>query len=323
MMEKTISLDSPRELSDLYLGKISLLEKVESTLSVDLVARDNWIKIHGIHESINRAEIFFELLILSKKQGLKIRKHEFLDILNAVNQGKEKDYFDLLDPPLKLKIRRKTVVPKNISQKHYLNALLKDDVVFGIGPAGTGKTYLAIAVALQSLLNGEVDRIVVTRPAVEAGEALGFLPGDLEEKILPYLRPLYDAMEDMVGKEDTNKMMERGLIEVAPLAYMRGRTLSKAFVILDEAQNSTSEQMMMFLTRLGSDSKMIITGDITQVDLPRSKKSGLKMASKVLEAVDRIKIFYFKENDVVRHPLVRKIIEAYNAYEFSGKQDEG
>jgi phosphate starvation-inducible PhoH-like protein len=302
-------------MNQLYLGNHELLSVVEKNLSANIIARDNWIKIEGVEEAVRRAQAFFDLISTGKKQGLKIRRNEYLDILKSVQEDNAQDYYNLFHNPIVIKSRRKSIVPKNISQKHYLNDLLNNDVVFGIGPAGTGKTYLAIAVGLQALFNGEVDRIVLTRPAVEAGEALGFLPGDLNEKILPYLRPLYDAMEDMVGKEDTIKMVERGLIEVAPLAYMRGRTLTKAYVILDEAQNSTTEQMMMFLTRLGDKSQMVITGDITQVDLPKSKKSGLKMAAQVLKNVDGIKLFYFKDSDVVRHPLVKRIIEAYNAFE--------
>lgn len=315
MLTETLTFETPREMNQLYLGNHELLSVVEKNLSANIIARDNWIKIEGVEEAVRRAQAFFDLISTGKKQGLKIRRNEYLDILKSVQEDNAQDYYNLFHNPIVIKSRRKSIVPKNISQKHYLNDLLNNDVVFGIGPAGTGKTYLAIAVGLQALFNGEVDRIVLTRPAVEAGEALGFLPGDLNEKILPYLRPLYDAMEDMVGKEDTIKMVERGLIEVAPLAYMRGRTLTKAYVILDEAQNSTTEQMMMFLTRLGDKSQMVITGDITQVDLPKSKKSGLKMAAQVLKNVDGIKLFYFKDSDVVRHPLVKRIIEAYNAFE--------
>ena len=183
--------------------------------------------------------------------------------------------------------------------------------MFGIGPAGTGKTYLAVAAALKLLQDKTVEKVILTRPAVEAGEALGFLPGDLQEKLLPYLRPLYDAMNDMLGAEETLKLMERQIIEIAPLAYMRGRTLSNAFIILDEAQNTTMEQMMMFLTRLGENSRMIITGDITQIDLPRNKKSGLKGAIEILDGIEGIKLFYFDAGDVVRHPLVTKIVAAY------------
>ena len=215
--------------------------------------------------------------------------------------------------PIVLNLRRKSIVPKNISQKKYLRAIADNDIVFGVGPAGTGKTYLAVAAALKALQDKSVEKIILTRPAVEAGEALGFLPGDLQEKLLPYLRPLYDAMYDMIGPEDTARMMERNVIEIAPLAYMRGRTLSNAFIILDEAQNTTMEQMMMFLTRLGEGSRMVVTGDITQIDLPRHKKSGLKGAVEILGEIDGIKIFFFDSEDVVRHPLVTKIVNAYRA----------
>jgi phosphate starvation-inducible PhoH-like protein len=209
---------------------------------------------------------------------------------------------------------KRTVQPRSLNQRRYVEAIEQNDMVFGVGPAGTGKTYLAVAAALTALFENQVEKIILTRPAVEAGEALGFLPGDLQEKILPYLRPLYDAMADMLGKEDSARLIEKGVIEVAPLAYMRGRTLSNAYIILDEAQNTTPEQMMMFLTRLGDRSRMIITGDITQVDLPRSKMSGLKQAIDVLRDVNGIKLFYFEHADVVRHPLVCSIIKAYEAY---------
>jgi phosphate starvation-inducible protein PhoH and related proteins len=205
-------------------------------------------------------------------------------------------------------------VPKTIGQKLYLQSIQKNPVVFGIGPAGTGKTYLAVAAAISALLKNQVQRIILTRPAVEAGEALGFLPGDLREKILPYLRPLYDAMNDMLDAEDVARLVEKGVIEIAPLAYMRGRTLSNAFIILDEAQNTTPEQMMMFLTRLGDDSRMVVTGDITQIDLPRPKQSGLLQVKHILQEIDGIDFHYFTGADIVRHPLVQKIIEAYDRF---------
>ncbi|MGA2051901.1 MAG: PhoH family protein [Opitutales bacterium] len=235
-------------------------------------------------------------------------------MLAAVGRGEGEQLRELFENPLVLKLKRCTIVPKTINQKRYLQFIRKQDIVFGVGPAGTGKTYLAMAAALSALLDGQVEKIILTRPAVEAGEALGFLPGDLQEKILPYLRPLYDAMYDMVGKEDSARLIEKGVIEIAPLAYMRGRTLSNAYILLDEAQNTTPEQMMMFLTRLGDRSRMIVTGDITQVDLPRAKISGLKQAIQVLQGVPGIKLFYFDYADVVRHPLVAAIIQAYEAY---------
>ena len=203
------------------------------------------------------------------------------------------------------------MVPKTLNQKRYLQAIETSPITFGIGPAGTGKTYLAMAMALKELLEGRVERIILTRPAVEAGETLGFLPGELQEKILPYLTPLYDSMNDIVGKEQTEQLITRGIIEIAPLAYMRGRTLANAFVVLDEAQNTTHEQMMMFLTRLGDGSRMVVTGDITQIDLPSNKRSGLKEATRILKDLESICLFYFQGQDVVRHPLVQDIIDAY------------
>ena len=210
-----------------------------------------------------------------------------------------------------LNIRKTSIVPRNLSQRHFLDLILKEDLVFGIGPAGTGKTFLAMIVALNSLLKGEVQRIVLARPAVEAGEALGFLPGDLEEKLLPYLRPLYDAMDEVLGPIEARKLIESGVVEIAPLAYMRGRTLSKCFALLDEAQNTTRSQMMMFLTRLGEGSKMVVTGDVTQIDLPPRQESGLVEARKVLSKVEGVHFHEFDHRDVVRHPLVSKIISAY------------
>jgi phosphate starvation-inducible PhoH-like protein len=217
----------------------------------------------------------------------------------------------LFTEPLQIATNRKSVVPKTIGQKLYLQAMQKNPIVFGIGPAGTGKTYLAMAAAISALLKNQVQRIVLTRPAVEAGETLGFLPGDLREKILPYLRPLYDAMHDLLDPEDAARLAEKGVIEIAPLAYMRGRTLANAYVILDEAQNTTPEQMMMFLTRLGDESRMVVTGDITQIDLPRSKQSGLVQAPRILRNIPGIEFQHFTASDVVRHPLVQKIIDAY------------
>src|ERR1019366_9486031 len=211
----------------------------------------------------------------------------------------------LIDEPLVIATNRKSIVPKTLGQKLYLQSMLAHPIVFGIGPAGTGKTYLAMAPAVSLLLRNEGGRIILTRPAVEAGETLGFLPGDLREKILPYLRPLYDALGDMLDPEDTARLTEKGIIEIAPLAYMRGRTLSRCFVVLDEAQNTTPEQMMMFLTRLGEDSRMIITGDITQIDLPRAKSSGLIQAPQILKNIPGIEVHHFTASDVVRHPLVQ------------------
>jgi len=311
LYSQTLEFESPRLLSQLYCGKESHLSEVEKVLDVTLVARDDWLKIEGAEAAVHAAAELFQILRLARAQGLKIRNNDFEKMLEAVADGKGTEMRELFEKPLIIQLKRKSIVPKTVHQKQYLTRIRQHDVSFGIGPAGTGKTYLAMAAALDVFQKGEAEKLVFTRPAVEAGEALGFLPGDLQEKILPYLRPLYDALYDMVGVEETQRMMERQQIEIAPLAYMRGRTLSRSFVILDEAQNTTPEQMMMFLTRLGDDSKMVITGDITQVDLPRSKKSGLKQAVQILAGVKGVSIFEFEGADVVRHPLVQRIIAAY------------
>ena len=266
---------------------------------------------------------FFNFLHAARGQGLAIRTPDFLRILETFARGEGADLKALYAAPLVIATNRKTIVPKTLGQKLYLQSILKNPVVFGIGPAGTGKTYLAMAAAVSALLKNEVQRIILTRPAVEAGEALGFLPGDLEEKILPYLRPLYDALGDMLDPADVTRLTEKGVIEIAPLAYMRGRTLSNAFVVLDEAQNTTPEQMMMFLTRLGEESRMVVTGDITQIDLPRSKQSGLLEVRRILQNIPGIEFHTFSGSDVVRHPLVLKIIEAYEAYRNPIGTDDG
>jgi phosphate starvation-inducible PhoH-like protein len=314
MPSHTLQFSSPRLLSQLYCDNEENLGKLENAFGVTLVTRDDWVKVEGKEAGIDKTQALFDFLEEGRKQGLAIRNSDFDYMLQTVRKGKTEELDELFQDPLVIKVRKKTIVPKTVNQKRYLKFIHKNTVVFGAGPAGTGKTFLAVATALQSLLENKVEKIILTRPAVEAGEALGFLPGDLEEKILPYLRPLYDAMYDMMGKEDTHRLMERGLIEIAPLAYMRGRTLSDAYIILDEAQTTTPEQMMMFLTRLGENSRMVITGDITQIDLPRSKQSGLKQAVRILNQVPDIKVFYFDQADVVRHPLVQRIINAYERY---------
>jgi len=311
---KRLEFDTPRLLSQLYCGKDENLAHVERTLEVRLVTRDDWLEIAGNDENIAKAVELFEILSLARQQGVKIRNNDFDKILQSVREGKTEETKSLFRNPKILLLKRKSIIPKTVRQKKYVEGIETHDITIGIGPAGTGKTFLAMATALDAFQSGRVEKLVFTRPAVEAGEALGFLPGDLQEKILPYLRPLYDALYHMVGVEETQKMMERQQIEIAPLAYMRGRTLSRSFVILDEAQNTTPEQMMMFLTRLGDDSKMVITGDVTQIDLPRSKKSGLKQAIRILSEVKGISIFEFDEVDVVRHPLVQRIIRAYEKF---------
>ncbi len=314
MSEKTLYFDNPRQLNQLYCARESNLSKVEKMLSVNIVTREDWLRVNGDSDNISKTELFFHMLAEGRAQGINFQDSDFENMLKTVANGHGPDLKDVFDHPLIIRIKNRSIVPKTINQKKYLQAVLNNEIVLGIGPAGTGKTYLAMAAAIDALLKEEVDRIILTRPAVEAGEALGFLPGDLTEKIQPYLRPLYDAMYAMLGREDSTRLIERGAIEIAPLAYMRGRTLSNAFVILDEAQNTTPEQMMMFLTRMGDRSRMVITGDVTQIDLPSSKNSGLKEASKVLMHIKNIELFYLQSSDVVRNPLVQKIIEAYEIH---------
>ncbi|MFT4902141.1 MAG: phosphate starvation-inducible PhoH-like protein [Lentimonas sp.] len=311
MSSETIHFPSARQLSQLYANDVRNLEEAERSLSVRLSSREDWLQIEGSTESIEQVKAVFELLDTARKQGIELRSSDFHYILRAIAEGKAQELREIYASPLVIKLKRKSVIAKTLNQKRYLGAIAKYSITFGIGPAGTGKTFLAMAMALHALMEGSVERIILTRPAVEAGEALGFLPGELQEKILPYLTPLYDAMYEMIGKEQTLQLVERGTVEIAPLAYMRGRTLSNAFVVLDEAQNTTYEQMMMFLTRLGDGSRMVITGDITQIDLPQAKKSGLKEATRILKKVEGIELFYFDGQDVVRHPLVQNIINAY------------
>ncbi len=314
MATKTLHFPSPRHLHQLYAGREENLAHIEKHLGVTLVTREDWLKIDGEEAAIAQLETLFGFLNEARAQGVAIRTPDLVRFVETVARGESDQLRELFGKPLVIATNRKTIVPKTLGQKLYLQSIQTHSLVFGIGPAGTGKTYLAMAAAISSLLKNEVERIILTRPAVEAGETLGFLPGDLREKILPYLRPLYDAMGDMLDTEDIARLTEKGIIEIAPLAYMRGRTLSRSFVVLDEAQNTTPEQMMMFLTRLGEDSKMVVTGDITQIDLPRSKQSGLLEVQRILRDVPGIEFHQFSGADVVRHPLVLKIIEAYERY---------
>jgi phosphate starvation-inducible PhoH-like protein len=301
-------------LHQLYAGREENLAFAEQHLGTKLVTREDWLKIEGEDDAIARVEALFGFLNDARTQGVSIRTPDFHRFVETIARGEIDRLRTLFGEPLVISTQRKTIVPKTLGQKLYLQSIQKNPVVFGIGPAGTGKTYLAMAAAISALLKNEVQRVVLTRPAVEAGEALGFLPGDLREKIQPYLRPLYDAMGDMLAPEDVARLTEKGVIEIAPLAYMRGRTLSHAFIVLDEAQNTTPEQMMMFLTRLGEDSRMVVTGDVTQIDLPRAKTSGLLEVQQILHDIPGVEFHYFSGADVVRHPLVLKIIEAYERY---------
>ena len=311
MSEKTLEFDSERQFHKLYFENPDNLKLIEKSLGLNLVARGNVLRMEGNTESLTQCEELFELLDSGKQQGLVSKKSDFNRILDKVSRGRGNEIRSLLSDPLVLKIRKKSVVPRNLGQRRFLDLILKHDLVFGIGPAGTGKTFLAMIAALHSLLEGKVQRIVLARPAVEAGEALGFLPGDLEEKLLPYLRPLYDAMDEVLGPVEARKLVETGVVEIAPLAYMRGRTLGKCFALLDEAQNTTRSQMMMFLTRLGEGSKMVVTGDLTQIDLPPREESGLVEARRLLNRVSGLHSHEFDHDDVVRHPLVSAIISAY------------
>ena len=309
MSEQTLHFDNAREASDLTaLPKNTLLE-VERVFGVSLTARDTWLKIKG--ERVEDAARFFEALRSARDRGLPLNGALMGHALKAFAEGREAVLESFASMRIDVSPRKPPVFPRTVGQQIYLDTIQNHAVTFGLGPAGTGKTYLAMAAAINALLNDEVSRIILTRPAIEAGEALGFLPGDLQQKIDPYLRPLYDALHDMLPAGEIEKRMERGIIEVAPLAYMRGRTLNHAFVILDEAQNTTTQQMMMLLTRLGFDSKAIITGDPTQIDLPNHKNSGLIEAERILQKIDDLAFVELGEDDVIRHPLVQKIIRAY------------
>jgi phosphate starvation-inducible PhoH-like protein len=288
-------------------------------LNVKATSREGWIKLDGAAEDIERAKQLFQQLESSVKSGTPIRNREFAQAISVVKNEGVEALKGLYSEKIQTSTKKPSVVPKTLGQKNYVEAIRAHDVTFGVGPAGTGKTYLAMAMAVAALKEEKISRLILTRPAVEAGEALGFLPGDLLEKITPYLRPLYDALHDMMPSDEIQKNMERGVIEIAPLAYMRGRTLNHAFIILDEAQNTTTEQMFMFLTRLGFSSRAVITGDPTQVDLPAHKHSGLVEAIHALRDVDGIAISQFTRRDVVRHPLVQRIIGAYE--EHRGKRE--
>src|SRR5579862_3066307 len=311
---ETLHFESARLAQQLYNNDPRNLQAIEHQLGIKATSREGWIKLEGEADALDRAKHLFLMLEDSVQAGTPVRNREFSHALSIVKQEGVSMLKDIMTDRIQTSEKKPGVTAKTVGQKKYLDAIRHHDVTFGIGPAGTGKTYLAVAMALAALREGRVSRIILTRPAVEAGEALGFLPGDLYEKIMPYLRPLHDALHDMLSAEEVQKHMERGIIEIAPLAYMRGRTLNNAFIILDEAQNSTAEQMFMFLTRLGINSKAVITGDTTQIDLPAHKHSGLLEAERALRDVDGIAIIEFTRRDVVRHPLVQRIIAAYEEH---------
>jgi phosphate starvation-inducible PhoH-like protein len=320
MASETLHFENARVAQQLFNNDPQNLKAIESQLGVKATSREGWIKLEGPAEGVERAKQLFQMLESSQRTGTAVRGREFSHALNIVQNEGVDTLKEVMGERIPTSTRKPHVTPKTVGQKKYVEAIRAYDVTFGIGPAGTGKTYLAMAMAVSHLKEGKVQRIILTRPAVEAGEALGFLPGDLYEKIAPYLRPLHDALHDMLPAEEIQKHTERGVIEIAPLAYMRGRTLNNAFIVLDEAQNSTMEQMFMFLTRLGMSSKAVITGDITQVDLPPNKKSGLIEAQHVLKRVEGIAMIEFTRRDVVRHPLVMRIIDAYQDHR--GKKQE-
>ena len=309
-------IDIPLEHSRNIFGNYdAYIKKIEKTLKVTIIMRDSEMKIIGPNVACERAtEVVAELLNLSKR-GNTITEQNVDYALSLSMEGNTDALTEIDKDIVARTIAGKPIKPKTLGQKHYIDEIRKKMIVFGIGPAGTGKTYLAMAMAISAFKNNEVSRIILTRPAIEAGEKLGFLPGDLQSKIDPYLRPLYDALYQIMGAESFLHNSEKGLIEVAPLAYMRGRTLDNAYIILDEAQNTTPAQMKMFLTRIGFGSKVIITGDLTQKDLPKDVTSGLDVALKVLSDIDDIGIVKLSSKDVVRHPLVQKIVDAYDKYE--------
>ena len=311
MPAETLHFENARLAQQLFNNDSRNLRMLEERLEVKVTAREGWIKLEGAPDAIERARQLFQSLEHSLRSGSPVRNREFAQALNVVKDEGIATLKSLFSERIQTSSKKAQVTPKTVGQKKYIDAIRQHDVTLGIGPAGTGKTYLAVAMAIATLKEETVSRIILTRPAVEAGEALGFLPGDLYEKITPYLRPLHDALHDMLPLEEIQKQMERGTIEIAPLAYMRGRTLNQAFIILDEAQNSTTEQMFMFLTRLGHNSKAVITGDPTQIDLPPQKHSGLIEACRALTSIEGIAIVEFQKRDVVRHPLVQRIISAY------------
>jgi phosphate starvation-inducible protein PhoH and related proteins len=314
MTKETLHFDNARFAQQLFANDPKNLHSLEETLGVKAVSRDGWIQVEGEAERVERAVQLFRSLEQSAQAGDRIDKHTFVNAVNVVNDDGADALKSLSTERIQTSTKKSSIVPKTVGQKRYVEAIRKHDVTLGLGPAGTGKTYLAMAMAVQSLNAGKTSRIILTRPAVEAGEALGFLPGDLYEKLDPYLRPLHDALQDMLPVDEIQKHRERGTIEIAPLAYMRGRTLNNAFIILDEAQNSTAEQMLMFLTRLGFNSQAVVTGDPSQVDLPSNKKSGLHEAAKALCKIDGISVVEFERKDIVRHPLVQRIISAYEEH---------
>lgn len=311
----TIALKNIAEGMSLFGAQDRFLHLIEQRVKADIMSREEHIVVRGTAAEVASLKQLFEVLLELIRNGYPLTERDVLYAFDLAQTLEADQLLDLYKGEITSTHRGKPIRVKTIGQRQYVTTIRQKDIVFGIGPAGTGKTYLAVVLAVTALKEGKVKRIILTRPAVEAGESLGFLPGDLQEKVDPYLRPLYDALNDVLGPEQVAKLLERTVIEIAPLAYMRGRTLDDSFIIMDEAQNSTAEQMKMFLTRLGFGSKMVITGDVTQVDLPRGKNSGLIEAQRILAQINEIGFIHFSEQDVVRHSLVQKIITAYESNE--------
>ncbi|MDO4832281.1 MAG: PhoH family protein [Clostridia bacterium] len=329
MAEKIIHFDDAEKIQQLFGNLDENSKIIEEEYRVTMIFRGDALKISGDEKDITSATGVLDGLMELLSRGEEIKEQNVRYAIEMEKQGSVSELSRLVSDCICITSSGKPIKAKTVGQKRYINAIRENTVVFGIGPAGTGKTYLAVAMAVKAFKAHEVNRIILTRPAVEAGESLGFLPGDLQQKVDPYLRPLYDALFEMFGAEGFQRQMEKGTIEVAPLAYMRGRTLDESFIILDEAQNTTSEQMKMFLTRLGNGSKAVVTGDVTQIDLPGGKKSGLKEVIKILKNIDGIATVRFDEKDVVRHHLVQEIVKAYERYaektegRINGKQNQG
>ena len=321
MIEQLVNIDRMEHALALFGSFDENVRLIEQEYNVTVTCRGTEIKVFGDEQGVSLAVRAITGLLSLINKGEAITEQTVRYVMSMVREGTEEKVASLADDVICITTTGKPLKAKTLGQKKYIQAIKDNTIVFGVGPAGTGKTYLAVAMAVRAFRAHEVNRIILTRPAVEAGEKLGFLPGDLQNKVDPYLRPLYDALFDMLGAENYQKYVERGNIEVAPLAYMRGRTLDDSFIILDEAQNTTPEQMKMFLTRLGFNSKAVITGDVTQIDLPDSKRSGLVEAVKILKNVEDIATIYFTEKDVVRHRLVQAIIKAYEKYFGEGKRN--
>ncbi|WP_022794950.1 PhoH family protein [Marinococcus halotolerans] len=320
--KKTLELqvNEMNDIQQLFGPNDVHIERLEEKLDVSIITRGGSLIVEGNEKQAALVEEVIEALARLLKKRVRISERDVVYAAQLAEEGKLEKLEDLFQEQIAVNAEGKPVMIKTLGQKEYIDQIRRKDMIFGVGPAGTGKTYLAVVMAVNALKEGRVKRIVLTRPAVEAGESLGFLPGDLKEKVDPYLRPLYDALHNIFGAEHTQRLMERGTIEVAPLAYMRGRTLDDAFVILDEAQNTTKEQIKMFLTRLGFGSKMIVNGDLTQIDLPKGQQSGLKVAARILKNIDHIGFVYLEATDVVRHTLVQQILDAYEQEEGDPKR---